>query len=489
MPAPDFRPRRRPASPADAPQALARLWWLCALALAALALLTLAPHLAGAELWRYDEWYSAERVQTILARDDWLTLYENGMPVFKKPPLQYWLSAALIQSGLPDLVALRLPSYLAGFGLVALVAHLAWRLSGGRALAVPVALALLLSSPMFWVAAASPMLDSLAALLLTGALAALLQAWRDPRWWWVVALLTGLGALQKAPVAALAVLLAVALLLASGSRPARPGRGGLAGPLLLALALCLVWPVLQSLLHGRATVETTFLREHLDRFRPGAQDPLRSLRWLFWIKSDAAPLWIGTILASLALPVLRPGPVTRMAAGLVVVFFAALTLAKGELFARYLLQILPLAAAAAGAALASLPARAALAACLAMSLLSGGPIKSAATAGLENPGLRPYRPILADFRAALGPAERPVVCGWGKSDLVIFPGALWLLGSGDRPFRRVWSPDDLAAALDSGNLTPPLRGLCMADEYRALAARLPVTQVMADAGWVHWTLP
>ena len=346
-----------------------------------MALLSLWPHLVAAELWQYDKWYTAERVQVILARHDWLTLYGNGLPVFKKPPLQYWLSAGLQIAGLPETLALRLPSLGAALGTLCLTAHLARKFSH-----------------------------------------------------------------DAAP-------------------------------------------------HAEAT------------------DWIRHLRWTTWIATDGALLWAGLITASLALPavlkavhkaVLRSASRhtasqriasprclgdTRTAALLVGCFFAALTAANGEVFDGYLLQILPLAAAATGAALALVPRTNGLIAVAILSLSAGGPWKSAADAGLTRQGIAPYRPILASFRAALGRSDQPIVCGWEKSDQILFPGALWLLGSGGRTFRRVWSPDDLSSALASGTLVPPLRGLCLESEYRTLQARLPTRKVAANAGWVHWTLP
>ena len=499
--------------------ATARLTTVAAIAIAALALLSLWPQLATAELWQYDEWYTAERVQGILARNDWLTLYGNGLPVFKKPPLQYWLSASLQIAGLSETLALRLPSLGAALGTLCLTAHLARTLShdaaGSAAASAPAALVLLLSSTLFWTHATSAMLDTLAAFLLTATVAATLKAWRDPRYWWLVALAVGAGALQKAPVGALALPLA-AVALATATRPAPPRRHAAAAA--LALALIGLWPLTQWLLHGDEALRIAY-RETARRFAAptlaaAAADWSRHLRWTTWIAADGALLWAGLITASLALPAVHKATTrkattrkaavlntsarsasprslgdTRTAALLVACFFAALTAAKGEVFDRYLLQILPLAAAATGAALASVPRASGLIAVAILSLSAGGPWKSATDAGLTRQGIAPYRPILASFRAALGPSDQPVVCGWEKSDQIIFPGALWLLGSGDRPFRRVWSPDDLSSALATGTLVPPLRGLCLANEYRTLQARLPTRTVAESAGWVHWTLP
>ncbi|MBC2833873.1 ArnT family glycosyltransferase [Paragemmobacter straminiformis] len=469
---------------------------LLALALAALALLSLAPRLPHAELWQYDEWYSAERVHGIL-QGDWLTLRENGLPVFKKPPLQYWLSAGLVHLGLSDRLALRLPSLLAALGTLALTAHLARRLSP-HPLAAPVALVLVLSSTLFWISASSAMLDAGAAFLLTAAIAALFAAWQTPRYWWLVALALGLGALQKAPVAALALPLA-ALMLATGGRPARCGKHALA--LIPALALLALWPLVTLALHGPDALRVAYLRETLLRFTPAPADWSRHLRWTTWAAKDGVLLWTTLVLAPLALAALslarapfvpalgQRRPQARATALLVLVFFAALTAARGEVFDRYLVQILPLAAAGTAALLCALPRNSGPLAAAILTIASGGPLKSPHDAGLTEAGIAPFRPLLAHFHARLTPAEQPVVCGWEKSDQIIFPAALWLLGSGNRPFRRIWSAAELPKALAIANLTPPLRGLCLDTEYAALSRALPLTVAERDAGWVHWTYP
>lgn len=464
-------------------------------ALAALALLRLAFRLPVAELWQFDEWYTAERVHGILTRHDWLTLYENGMPVFKKPPLQYWLSAIFAKEGVQGLLALRLPSFIAAIGVVALVAGLAVRLSG-RTLAAPVAVALLLCSPQFWVSATSAMLDMGAAFFLLAAVMACFAAWQAPRWWWGVAMLLGLGALQKAPVAVVAVPVVALVMYMGGVRPARAGWHLWA--LGLALAGLAFWPLVQGVLHGEGSVEVTYLREQVMRIAPGHRDWARHLRWTDWVAADGVVLWAGLVAGALAAPFVlrgagRQGGERRAEAAAVavwvVLFFIAMTAADGELFDRYLMQVLPFAAAGAGAVLVSLPPATGLVGAAVLVIAAGGPVKPAREAGLENEGVAPYRAILANFRASLRPDETPVVCGWEKSDLEIFPGALWLLGSADAPFRRVWSAEDVVRAVEAGNLAPPVRGLCKVTEYATLSALLPLRAEGADAGFVHWAYP
>lgn len=466
-----------------------------ALVLAIVALGIVLPHLRGAELWQYDEWYTSERVQGIVARGDWLTLFSNGEPVFKKPPLQYWTSALLRLGGMEEALALRLPSLVSALAVGWLTMRLAVRMAGGAPLAGLLALGLVLSSPLYWVSATSAMLDMPAALAVLAAVMATLRAWAAPRWWWAVALAVGLGALQKAPVALPAVLLAMAVLRLTDGPAARAGRHGI-GAAGLAVALIAIWPATQWLISGEGALRIAFLQEQSRRFLPALmEDGARHIRWLGWVAQDGPWLWGGMGLATFALPLLRDGAAARVVLALAAIFFAALTAARGEIFDRYLVQILPFVAAAAGAALAVLASRlrrgtpAALACALTLSASAGGPLKPPSTAGLDRAGMAPFRPILHEFRAAIRPDESLIVCGWGKSDLILFPGALWQLGSGDKPFRRIWRPEELREAIAIDNIHPPLRGLCLDAEFAALKAASPaIREEEREAGFVHWSL-
>lgn len=103
---------------------------------AAALVLVLALHVAlilpRAELWQYDEYYTAERTLGIVTSGDWGTIRSNGAPSFRKPPLQYWTGAALIRAGVPEGLALRALPFLSALGVMALTGWLARRLSAGR---------------------------------------------------------------------------------------------------------------------------------------------------------------------------------------------------------------------------------------------------------------------------------------------------------------------------------------------------------------------
>ncbi|MGD8380461.1 MAG: hypothetical protein PVI56_12720 [Gammaproteobacteria bacterium] len=57
----------------------------------------------------------AEAVREMTARGNWLVPIKNGVPYIEYPPLYFWLGCILHSIGLPLVVAIRLPGYLAFF--------------------------------------------------------------------------------------------------------------------------------------------------------------------------------------------------------------------------------------------------------------------------------------------------------------------------------------------------------------------------------------
>jgi 4-amino-4-deoxy-L-arabinose transferase-like glycosyltransferase len=153
----------RPASP-----------WVQALLLAGAALLFLA-RLDATGLWAPDEPRIGHVAETLRSMEfgprGLVLLHLNGEPYTQKPPLYYWLAAAAGAPG--DRVteaAARLPSALAGIGLVALTIVFGTRLVGGATAALGAAL--LLTTFEFADNARRAQLDVLLALFETFALAA-----------------------------------------------------------------------------------------------------------------------------------------------------------------------------------------------------------------------------------------------------------------------------------------------------------------------------
>ena len=76
--------------------------------------------LSGPALTDSDEAFYAESAREMIERSDWLTPYFNGVTRFEKPVLYYWMAAISYTAAGVSAWAARLPSALAGIGLVVL---------------------------------------------------------------------------------------------------------------------------------------------------------------------------------------------------------------------------------------------------------------------------------------------------------------------------------------------------------------------------------
>jgi 4-amino-4-deoxy-L-arabinose transferase-like glycosyltransferase len=81
----------------------------------------------------YDEGYYSQAAQQMVAREDWVTPYANGVRFLEKPPLMYWLTAASFRIFGVKEFALRVPTALGVIALVWVVTLIARRASGARA--------------------------------------------------------------------------------------------------------------------------------------------------------------------------------------------------------------------------------------------------------------------------------------------------------------------------------------------------------------------
>ncbi len=84
------------------------------------------PKISHGTLWHHDELLSGNRAREIVVRHDPLTITLNFEPDFTKPPLQYWLSALLMQMTSNRELAVRLPSLLYGALCLPATVFLAW---------------------------------------------------------------------------------------------------------------------------------------------------------------------------------------------------------------------------------------------------------------------------------------------------------------------------------------------------------------------------
>jgi 4-amino-4-deoxy-L-arabinose transferase-like glycosyltransferase len=278
----------------------------------------------------------------------------------QKPPLYYWLAAlAGLPGGRVSEGAARLPSALAGIGVVLLLCRLGRDAFGAGA--GPAAAGVLVTLPAFVDLSRSARPDALLTFFVT---AALLFAWRldrglgsAPRNRGLLHLALGLGLLTKGPVALLLPLLGLLAYLAWERRLGELRRFVSAPALALSVAPVAAWLALAA-----ALAPPGFLREAIGdnvvlRFAAGTEHerpffyylgvlPLVFLPWtLAW------PLALRSGRGALAG---RSGPDSRSAERFLLAFLAAgfllLSISRGKRDA-YLMPLFPALALLVGAAL------------------------------------------------------------------------------------------------------------------------------------------
>ena len=100
------------------PAAIPRSRSIDFVALLVVASLAILAGLGNGTFWEPDEPRFAEATRQMFARDDFVTPYLNDVPRFEKPILFYWGQAAAYAAFGDNEFAARLPSALAGIGIV-----------------------------------------------------------------------------------------------------------------------------------------------------------------------------------------------------------------------------------------------------------------------------------------------------------------------------------------------------------------------------------
>jgi len=430
------------------------------------------------ELYRYDEFKTLDRSNGFLLFGDWTTVYASNIPNFQKPPLQYWMGAAFLSTGMNEHLAMKLPSWLFSvvclFATVALVREIAPRLVW----AAPAAIVLLASSTEFWSHAMSGMLETGSAAFVTLALLFAYRGLREPRNWWWCALVIGLGALQKSPAALLAVVVFTVAAALAGKAQGTPMPGlrsrSLLGAGLLALALVALWPFLQTVFHGYDAIRVGLKTEMMDRFVPGEATGNRGFGdvWRIVIR-DEPLLRLGAIAGLFVLPGMLREPRLWGFTALTLGYVLSVYVAGGSVYPRYTLNFLPLFCAVVAIWIfhSGLSMRRKWIVIGIMSLLMLGPVKPAilVSAGGSGAG-SPETAVLPPVGAQLRPDEVLVVCAW-ESEGRLSPGAVSFYASDGRPFFYLRSRADLEARLQALK-GKPIRGLCPASDFPTIRALL-----------------
>ncbi len=265
-------------------------------------------------LYYPDEGRYAEIPREMLATGDWVTPRINAFPYFEKPPLQYWVTAAVFAVAGEREWTARLPTALAGFAGVLMVLAAARRLYSRRA--GWMAAAVMASSGGYFLASQFVTLDMLLTALLTGALCAFLLAQdaratpADNRRWMLVAwALCALAVLTKGVIGVALPALALAVYVAVARDLSLLRRLHVASGLAVMAAIAVPWFVVVEA-RNPGFAEFFFVREHWQRFT----QPLhrRTGPWWYFVPIAVAFLmpWLPAIVAT---PGRRDGTVPRPA--------------------------------------------------------------------------------------------------------------------------------------------------------------------------------
>jgi 4-amino-4-deoxy-L-arabinose transferase-like glycosyltransferase len=258
--------------------------------------LALIAGLGNATFWEPDEPRFAEATRQMFYRHDFFTPYLNGVPRFEKPILLYWLQALSFGLFGDTELSARVPSALAGIGIVLLLYLLSATVASPRA----GLMAALVMATMFRFVTFARMglTDVPAVFFIVGALYGFVRASRPALLWaWAC---VGLGLLTKGPVGFLP--LAIWGTYAAFNRDwslfarIRPVVG-----LSLALAIALPWYLVMATRYGHAFIDFALGHEIFERVVAEAGfAPTRGV--FYYLKvwpGDAAP-WSALFIAGAA---------------------------------------------------------------------------------------------------------------------------------------------------------------------------------------------
>ena len=282
------------------PAAIPRSRSIDFVALLVVASLAILAGLGNGTFWEPDEPRFAEATRQMFARDDFVTPYLNDVPRFEKPILFYWGQAAAYAAFGDNEFAARLPSALAGIGIVLVLYLLGVEIASRRTALVA---ALVMSTMFRFVTFARIGLTDVPVIFfVVAALYGFIRSIRrtSAAWALVAWACIGLGMLTKGPVGLLPV--AIWAVYAAFSRNwslfgrTRPLIG-----LALALAIVLPWYVAMVVQHGRAFTDFALGHEVVERMLSEASfgAPPRGFFYYFKIwPGDAAP-WSALFVASI----------------------------------------------------------------------------------------------------------------------------------------------------------------------------------------------
>lgn len=215
----------------------------------------------------------AEIARKMAELNDWITpWFDWNVPFWGKPPLAFWLSAGSMKLLGSSEFAARLPSFILGLAMLALLFGL-MRLQRGLDTAL-VACLVLATTALFYICSGAVLTDIALAFAVTLAMVAFWRGTRVPgcasaAWRYLFFAALGLGMLAKGPVAlALVGAPLILLSLVTWRRPVQWTPRQWVGGVLLALAVALPWYALAEI-KSPGFLEYFFIGENFRRFTDG----------------------------------------------------------------------------------------------------------------------------------------------------------------------------------------------------------------------------
>jgi len=448
------------------------------------------------DISHHDESLNLDRSTSFLIRGDWWNVYTNNVVNFNKPPLQYWMSALLIDQGVDLTVALRLPSFLFGGLCLFATALFAYSLFPRLPWVIPVSVLFATSSDRFWESSLMAMLDTGSLFFLTLALAGVNLAFKDSRWWYLVGFSIALGALHKAPIA----LGFVAAYLLFFVLTAPLHRHSLSGVFLnrhfwismsLGVLFGFSWHIWQYVQHGATAIQQGIGREMVGRIAPTVEaDSTKSIREVasHMFGAEGAIRLFGLI-AVFSVPLyfkrydLLPLPLILLA------YMSVFAFAGGHLSNRYTMLFIVIVAVmlAGGILLSSYSFKAKAMAVMVMSLLSGGPVKPPDDLRLfARPHIIAQKEIFTVAGQSADLDRALIVCNWHEKERII-PGQVTYYEASGRNHMRINSQETLDRIFRSGRISGPVEGVCRDDDLADLELYLEDIDIRSRvAPYVHF---
>jgi 4-amino-4-deoxy-L-arabinose transferase-like glycosyltransferase len=440
------------------------------LAIMCVALLWFSDGLSLGTYMHSDEFLTLERSHGFLKFDDWLTVRSNNEVSHKKPPLQYWLSAVLLRSGVDGFFAVRVWSFLFMAGTFLGTALLTRQLAPDNPWAPAASVLLLVASPEFVQNGRSGLLDSGMAFFVLMTILAFFKARDDGRWWVACGVCAGLGALQKTPLALGVVLLFLAVCRLRGCQgyawsDLKGDRRFRAG-LLAAAALSIAWPALQVAAHGTGHLKVAYAQEMLERFTPGISTRQEFWSWAQWFWQDwSAVSVLSAACVGVALCSRRWRDDRRvfLLAVFVLLFWLFMSAASGRVFYRYFTTLLPILACLTACVIGRLGFRPAVLVLAAALFLAAFGRVERAVARIHDDNTTSVRRVCEAFRDSMGAARFIVL-----DRRSVPPGAFGYYVDTKMPVRVV----DYVAGVNAENLKSKMKFPAMGVELYEFESNL-----------------